>query len=109
MGELAKTVRAAARAVKTEPRDKAVLELAVQYAERLDREHKCADCGRGLDADLAKIGPALLQALEALQLSPRARKAVKTHGAAPVTNPLDQLAERRAGKGRAAGVHPAPP
>jgi ribosomal protein L34E len=105
MGDLVKSVRAAARAVKTEPRDAAVLALAVQYAERLDKEHKCADCGRGLDADLAKIGPALLAALEALQLSPRARRQVKTHGAAPVTNPLDQLAERRAGKSRAAGLH----
>lgn len=106
MGDIGKSVRAAAAAVKTEPRDAAVLALALEYAGRLDREHKCVDCGRGLDADLARVGPALLAALEALQLSPRARKQVKVSDT-PVTNPLDQLAERRAGKSRAAPVHPA--
>lgn len=107
MGEIAKSVRAAASSVATEPRDAAVLALALEYAGRLDREHKCAECGRGLDVDLAKIGPALLAALEALQLSPRARKQVKVSDT-PVTNPLDQLAQRRAGKNRAAGTHPPP-
>jgi hypothetical protein len=108
MGDLAKSVRDAAASVQTEPRDAAVLALALEYAGRLDRDHRCADCGRGIDADLAKIGPALLAALEALQLSPRARKAVKISDT-PVTNPLDQLAERRAGKNRTATVHPSTP
>lgn len=75
-----------------EPRDAAAAELARTYARDID--------GGG---DLTKLGPALLTALEALGLSPRARKAVKSDGQQPAANPLDQLAARRAGRS-----HPAP-
>lgn len=64
-------------------RDRAVAELALTYARDID--------GGG---DLAKLGPALLAALEALQLSPRARKVVKADDQ-PAISKLDQLAERR--------------
>jgi hypothetical protein len=70
----------------TDPRDRATADLALVYAREID------DGG-----DLAKLGPALLSALEALQLSPRARKAVKTDDR-PAGNPLDQLAAARARK-----------
>jgi hypothetical protein len=63
--------------------DRAVAELALTYARDIDA-----------GGDLAKLGPALLAALEALQLSPRARKAVKIDDK-PSVSKLDQLAERR--------------
>lgn len=72
--------------------DQAVVELALTYARDIDA-----------GGDLTKLGPALLAALEALQLSPRARKAVKID-AQPSTSPLDQIAERRARRGRAPAV-----
>lgn len=81
-----------------EARDQAVAELALTYARAIDAGAE----------DLSKVGPALLAALEALQLSPRARKAVKT-GDKPAANPLDQLAARRARADRAAPVDAAAP
>jgi hypothetical protein len=79
-------------------RDHAVRDLALTYARALDN-----------GADLTKIGPALLAALEALQLSPRARKAVTPIAGQPRTNPLDELAVVRARKSRAAAVDPGAP
>lgn len=86
-------------AVKPKKCDKAVAELALTYA-------------RGIEAggDLTRLGPALLATLEALHLSPRARGAGKgMTSEQPTVNPLDQLAERRAGRGRASGVDAATP
>lgn len=91
--QLTTSVEAAVSGV--DERDRAVAELALTYARDIDA-----------GADLSKLGPALLAALEALQLSPRARKAVKIDDK-PAVNPLDQLAERRAGKGRGADSHAA--
>lgn len=88
---LEESVRAAARTVSV--RDRATRDLALTYARAID--------GGG---DLTKLGPALLAALEALNLSPRSRKAVTPIAGQPRTNPLDALAERRARKGRAAPV-----
>jgi hypothetical protein len=76
-----------------EARDQAVAELALTYARAIDA---------GVE-DLSKVGPALLAALEALQLSPRARKAVKIDDK-PGANPLDELANARARKSRAETV-----
>lgn len=92
---LAASVQAAVEHV-TDPRDAGTVQLALTYAERVDH-----------GGELEKLGPALLAALEALQLSPRSRKAAMT-GAKPA-NALDQLADRRAGKGRAANLHAATP
>lgn len=96
MGALEDSVRRSASKIVV--RDQAVRDLALTYARALDN-----------GGDLTKIGPALLAALEALQLSPRARKAVTPIAGQPKSNPIDQLAERRAGKSRAAAVDaPAP-
>jgi hypothetical protein len=91
-------VDAALAAHPVEPRDAATAELARTYAAAIDE-----------GADLSKVGPALLAALEALGLSPRARKAVKSDGQQPSANPLDQLAQRRAGRGRPQAVDAAAP
>jgi hypothetical protein len=85
-------------ATEVEPRDAAAAELALTYARDIDA-----------GGDLAKLGPALLGALEALGLTPRARKAVKSDGQQPSANPLDQLAQRRAGRGRPQAVDAAAP
>lgn len=75
--------------------DAAVVELALTYA-----------CGIDAGGDLSKLGPALLACLEALHMSPRARNAARkaVTDDKPVANPLDQLAGRRARRGRAEGV-----
>lgn len=79
------------------PRDAAVAKLALVYAAEIDA-----------GGDTTKLGPALLAALEALHMSPRARKAVKVDDK-PAANPLDQLASRRARKGRAEDLDAAAP
>ena len=96
---LREEVQAALAAHPVEPRDAAAAELALAYAADIDS-------GEG---DLAKLGPALLAALDALGLTPRARKAVKSDGQQPAANPLDQLAAARARKGRADDGHAAAP
>lgn len=100
MGDLEDSVRAATSKVLA--RDKAVRELALTYARSIDGKG-CGECGHP-GAELNRLGPALLAALEALQLSPRARKAVSPIAGQPRTNPLDELANHRARKGRAAAV-----
>lgn len=62
-----------------------------------------------IDADGAdpRLSTALLAALEALQMSPRARAQAHRGGVndgKPTGNPLDQLAAARARKGRAADL-----
>lgn len=89
-------------------RDLATVELAMRYARAIDK-------GAGDPMVLAKVGPPLMVALEALHMSPRSR-AVKAKGGvegaaetpAPV-NPLDELANARARKGRTADMDPTPP
>ena len=89
VGHVAEAVEASTSSVDV--RDKAAARLALAYASAIDA-----------GGDLAKLGPPLLAALEALQLSPRARKAV-ARDESP-TNPLDQLAQRRARKGAPPGL-----
>jgi hypothetical protein len=90
-GPLEDSVRRAAAKVLV--RDRAIRDLALTYARAIDN-----------GGDLTKLGPALLASLEALQLSPRARKAVSPIAGQPRTNPLDELAAARARKGPAAPV-----
>lgn len=104
MGDLEESVRKATGKILA--RDQAVRELALTYARSIDTRG-CNECGHP-GAELNRLGPALLAALEALQLSPRARKAVTPVAGQPKTNPLDQLAARRAGKGRAAALDAGP-
>jgi hypothetical protein len=71
------------------PQDAAVAALALTYARRIDEGE-----------DLTKLGPSLLGALEALQMSPRARAAAQkgmTNGR-PTDSRLDELRKRRARK-----------
>jgi hypothetical protein len=79
-----------------EVRDQAAAELALTYARELD-----AGC-----EDIAKIGPALLACLAALLLTPAARAAAKgVPGASDKPKSrLDEIAERRARKSRAADL-----
>lgn len=87
---LREEVKAALDAEPPSARDRGAANLALTYATQID------DGG-----DLAKLGPALLASLEALLLSPRARAAVKAvSDDKPAANPLDQLAGRRARRGR---------
>lgn len=70
-------------------RDHGTVALAITYAAEIER-----------GGDLSKLGPALLAALEALQLSPRARKEVKLDEK-PGLAQLDDLAGIRARKSSA--------
>lgn len=78
-----------------EKRDRATVELAMRYARAIDKDASL----------LAKLGPPLLAALEAMYMSPRVRTAVNKgspSGPQPgseATSRLDQLAERRTRKG----------
>jgi hypothetical protein len=94
---LRESVQASVSAI-ADPQDQAAIDLALAYADAIDE-------GAALD----KLGPALLVALEALGLTPRARKAVKSDGQQPAANPLDALAERRARKSRAPDLDAAAP
>lgn len=85
---LVSVVRAALGEKPPEPADAAVAALALTYAQAIDDQ----------SADLAKVGPALLASLEALQMSPRARalaaRGLKTDGPARSAK-LDELRKRR--------------
>src|SRR5688572_24418703 len=69
-----------------EPRDRAMVDLALKYAEQID--------GGG---ELEKLGPQLQRALEALMMTPRSRLAPSKGGPASdeQPSPLDELRERR--------------
>lgn len=100
-GSMEKAVRAALGAKPPAPSDVATAELALTLAVTLDE--------KGTDY---RTAGALLAALEALQMSPRAR-AMAHRGEVkdvPATaNPIDQLAARRAGLGRPTAVDAAAP
>lgn len=76
-------VRQAAGQVAEE--DSAAVELALKYAAELDA-----------GGDLVRVGPLLLSALEALQLTPRSRAA--KGGDDVGANPLDELRARRSAR-----------
>ena len=123
---LSQVVTDALAAQPAENRDAATAELARTYARLIDAAAPAAKYTAALDwlahqgaedrdadkhirtitAALAAhsvasdLGPKLLAALEALQMSPRARSAVQRGGSddKPSVNPLDQLAARHAGR-----------
>jgi hypothetical protein len=84
-GALEKSVRTALNAV-TDERDAGAVQLAITYAQRIDAFEP-----------MEKLGPALLQCLESLLMTPRARAAVVKGVAddAKPTSPLDELRRRR--------------
>ena len=92
---LAASVRAGIAALgELDPRDHAVADLAVRYAEGIDSPQDWGDVQRD---PLAEMGPKLLAALTALGLTPAARKGIV--GDKPVekpASPLDELLARRA-------------
>jgi hypothetical protein len=104
VSSLADLVIESLAATELNDRDAAAAELALTYARQIDGHKPCEECGCQGGGDLTKLGPALLAVLDALGLTPRARKAVKTDGQQPSANALDQLAERRAGRGRPQAV-----
>ena len=109
MSSLSDLVIASLEAAKPNACDAAAAELALTYARSIDGHPSCEACGCQGCGDLAKLGPALLAALEALGLTPRARKAVKTDGQQPAANPLDELAAARSRLGRPQAVDTAAP
>jgi hypothetical protein len=71
-----------------EPCDAVLVALAETYARRIDAE----------PAQLAKLGPLLLAALDALRMTPRSRATPTGKGrgdAGQPVSPLDQLRARR--------------
>jgi hypothetical protein len=99
---LADVVRAALQVEPPRPEDAATAALAETYARQIDE-----------DGDLTKLGPALLAALEALHLSPRARaaaqKGLKSGAGKPAAGKLDELRRRRERKNPAAADHATTP
>ncbi len=101
-GEMGRAVAAAVRrglgGVRQQGRDRAAVVLALAYAAALDGVEPCEHCGRGAGAaDVGKVGPQLLAALESLGLTPRARAAATSAGGrpageiAPAETPLQRL------------------
>ena len=74
-------------------RDRALADLALLYAQHIDDTDAWAD---KLRDPLAELGPKLLAALTALQMTPAARReALKGADVAPPRSPLDELRARR--------------
>jgi hypothetical protein len=107
---LRESVQASVSAI-ADPQDQAAVDLALTYATGIDGHEPCEECGCQGCGDLTKLGPALLAVLESLLMSPRARAAAKKAVIAsePAANQLDQLAARRAGRGRPEAVDAAAP
>lgn len=100
-GSLEQAVRSSLTAKPPAASDRAVAELALRVAQAIDSD--------GADP---KLAAALLAALEALQMSPRARAAAhrgEVKDVPAVANQLDQLAAKRARRRRTAPVDPGAP
>lgn len=128
--DLTDALRTALAARPSVPEDAAAVELARTYAQLISNAAPAAKYRKALRwlagvqsedekaaeyADLiatalsehsvaSDLGPKFLAALEALEMSPRARAAGRKAVTDDKPNPLDQLAARRAGKGRAEAV-----
>lgn len=87
IGKMELAINVAIDSADVQDRDCAAVQLALAYAKAIDD-----------GAAIEKVGPMLLSALDALLLTPRARKVVEkgmNSGAAPAS-PLDELRARRA-------------
>lgn len=76
-------------------RDRATADLALLYAAAIDDATEWGDKQRD---PLAELGPKLLAALTALQMTPAARKAALKADPPPARSPLDELRARRASR-----------
>ena len=77
-------------------RDQPVADLALLYAQAVDDSADWQDRQRD---PLAELGPKLLAALAALQMTPAARKAAVSGGeVAAARSPLDELRAKRAAR-----------
>lgn len=85
-GKMTHIVGASLREINLCESDKGVAALCIRYAVEIDN---------GTLATLAKLGPLLLQAMESLQMSPKAR-AQASKGAINVQPPASKLDELRA-------------
>jgi len=93
----------ALKAVELQPSDGATVELARRYADAIDEaERKAEDPEYEGPDGLKEYGPKLLQALDALGLTPKARRTAAAGGRKPeggtrgaVRNPVDEIRERR--------------
>src|ERR1700743_1131411 len=93
---MSEVFRAALTSVSPDARDAAAARLADTYCREID-----------MGGDLAKLGPPLLAALEALQMTPRARAVAQRGGRGepePVADPINELGLRRARKSRTADL-----
>lgn len=91
INDLSGAVRATLDQFPPDPRDRAAAALALTYVSEIE-----------MGGDLTKLGPSLLAALEALQLTPRARaiaeKGKRNDASTGPRSRLDELRERRARK-----------
>jgi hypothetical protein len=79
-----------------DPRDQALADLAVAYAQAIDSPHDWGDVQRD---PLAELGPKLLAALTALGMTPAARKGITgDKPAEKPRSPLDELRQKRAAR-----------
>lgn len=91
-GKMAKICANSLREITLVPSDTGIAGLIIKYADTIDN---------GNTATLAKFGPLLLQAMESLQMSPKAR-AVAAKGSAvngtSISSKFDELKDRRANR-----------
>jgi hypothetical protein len=94
---LAAAVRSGLRELgEIDPRDRALADLAVSYAQAIDEPKDWGDVQRD---PLAELGPKLLAALTALGMTPAARKGITgDKPAEKPRSPLDELRQKRAAR-----------
>lgn len=87
-GKLSKICFQAIESINVKEEDKPLSALIIKYATEIDK---------GSLSTLARLGPMLLQSLEALQMSPRARstRAKGLLGDGKPVNKLDELRDKR--------------
>ncbi len=97
----------ALQAVDLQPSDMAAAALARLYADKIDRIDDEADESDGTSPGLKEYGPKFLSALDALGLTPKARRARSRTprgglDASSAGNPVDEIRKRREQRGTSA-------
>lgn len=93
-GRVLPAVEASLAAEKISERDQGAAALAVRYAKAIDDKY-CSECGSKGDI-LDRIGPKLLAALSALNLTPAARNVPKASMPQAAKSPLELVREKAA-------------